>query len=50
MPNYDIDLCDNSKCRFAGVCKRYLSRNEAPKDKSYYYLRECTSYMYFIPK
>ena len=50
MVNYEIDLCDNAKCRFAGVCKRYVPRDKVLKDHPYYYLKECTSYMYFIPK
>lgn len=50
MIDYDIDLCDNGKYMFAGVCKRYVSRDIVQKNRPYYYLNECPSYMYFIPK
>lgn len=50
MAKYDLDMCDNERCQFAGVCKRFLPRNQAPKDKYLYYITDCTSYIHFIPK
>lgn len=45
-----IDKCNDSKCQFAGVCQRFLPKDKVPKNKYTYYLKECPSYQYFIPK
>lgn len=49
MMNNNIDRCDNDKCQFAGVCKRFLPRAKAPIGQYIYYLSECPSFRYFIP-
>lgn len=48
--NYDLDLCDNEKCQFSGLCKRFVPYNKLPQNAHPYYLTGCTNYIYFISK
>ena len=50
MANYNLDLCDNEKCQFSGICKRFLPRDKVPKGQYRWYITDCTNYVYFVQK